>query len=125
MTNPDPFRASDGHIEKLRAHLQAKGVTRMHVDWAHGASDLTADERARELLAIQWEIDQGHACAVKLFGRPWGWTFDVGTWKRSFRIKWRDMPAWIGDRRRSLACRLRKLWNTHVLGRRNPYRARA
>ncbi len=110
------------HIDALRVQLQAKGVTSMHVSWAPGAAKLTADERARELLAIQWEIDQGHSTKRETFERPWGWRWDLRTMKRSFRIDWRFVRPWLRDELRAALTRVRRRWNLKVRRLHNPYR---
>jgi hypothetical protein len=51
-------------------------------------------------------------------GPPWGWTTNIRTMQRSFRIKWHMIGPWLGDLRRQVGM-YRRIWrDRHLI---NPY----
>ena len=97
----------------LAERLAAGGVDRVHASWTGG----TWEERAREMLAIDWEIEHGGAYEVRCIDGLGGWRYDFIADRRRYRIRWRSLPAWLGDHGR----RWRAAFNRWRAGP-NPYR---
>lgn len=107
-------------VTELRARMaekEAAGLTKMHVSWS-GPGD--HEERAREMLAVDWEIERGGAALIECLDGWIGWQyrFDTG-WppRRVLRIKWKMLLPWLGDRRRAMVAKWRR-WRAGP----NPYR---
>lgn len=83
--------------------------------------DLSYEEQAKVRLAFEWSTDHNHGYRVKVMDPLWGWRIDVSTMERSFYFRWWRVPAWLGDRRRELACKCRVFWHRRVLRLQNPY----
>lgn len=106
---------------ELRRQYAERGVDRAHASWVGEAS---AEERARELLRLQWAIERGHYNRVECLDGWCGWTCNLATGRRRFYVRWRRLPAWLGDRWRSLLCDLSIWRDKHILRVRNPYEDR-
>lgn len=114
------------YVTELRAVMAKKverGLRRASAGtFAGHLGSIPAEERARAHLAMNWEIEQGMTYRVDCIdGKPWGWTFSVVDMKRRWRIQWKRIPAWLGDRRREAVFRLKRWWTRKVLKRVNPY----
>ncbi len=83
----------------------------------------SAELRAKERLAMNWEIEQGMTYRVDCIdGTPWGWSFNAVTMKRRWRVQWRQVLPWLGDRRREAVFLVKRWWRRRVLKQVNPYR---
>jgi hypothetical protein len=117
MTEIGLGSASGPFANELRASLAkqaAAGVQRMHVSWNGGDSE----ERARELLAVDWEISHGHTYRVEAID---GGLYTIQTNLRSGRRRLRIHWAWFGDQFRRTGCDIRRAAH-RLAGIRNPYR---
>lgn len=103
-----PETADGPFVRELRAHIRKQVergmLNRSGGTWAPGSSKLTHDERAREILAVDWEIAHGHSYRVELFDGL-----------RS----WRHILPWLGDNVRFAAMKARIWWHRNL---KNPYR---
>lgn len=114
------------YVTELRGVMAEKverGLRRASAGTFPGVlSSITAEERARAHLAMNWEIAQGMTYRVDCIdGKPWGWTFNAVTMKRRWRIKWQYILPWLGDRRREAGFLVRRWWRRKVLKQVNPY----
>lgn len=88
-------------------------------DFKTGEWKIDAEARAKALLAIEWSMQRGHSCYIECIdGPPWGWTTNIRTMQRSFRIKWHMIGPWLSDLRRQVGM-YRRIWrDRHLI---NPY----
>jgi hypothetical protein len=82
--------------------------------------NLSAEERARAHLEVEWALSHGYCSEMKCLDRPWGKRINVRTMKRTYYIVWDDLPVWAGDRWRSAKMKARIAWD-RLRGIRNPY----
>jgi hypothetical protein len=112
-------------VTALRAHiakqLEAGMVMRSAGSWSEAGLALSHEDRAREILAFDWAVERCHTYRVKCFDRPvwWQWDFSGPLPVMRFRVSWRSIPAWVGDRFREFGCRYR-VWRDRKLV--NPWR---
>lgn len=125
-----PDTETGPYVTKLResvARQVDRGLTRRSISWcvawtpwSVGAETLTHEQRAKHLLAFDWEIENNRHYNVSaidpIIRRRW----NVTTNKTWIEVRWADIPGWIGDRLRSLMLRLRVVFD-RVRGKRNPY----
>lgn len=69
---------------------------------------ISAEERARAFLEVEWEMEHGHSCLIEMV--------DSLTWRRWYRF-----PAWVRDRVRSAGMAYR-VWRDRKNA--NPYAMR-
>lgn len=79
---------------------------------------LPYEEQAKHRLAWDWALDRQHSYRVECMDRLIYRGTNVLTGKRTFKIHWRSIPAWIGDRFRQLGCKYR-VWRDRAVA--NPY----
>ena len=106
---------------KLLDHMAAKrrgGLSRFH---ASPGPDATVETFAKALLAVDWEIAHGHSYRISTLDHVWGWTTDARTMRKTFRVHWHRLPAWIMDRLREVRMKFRAFHNRKILGLVNPY----
>lgn len=121
------FQPSDAgpYVAELRAHVAkqvAQGMqNRSRGSWTPEGAALSAEERAKHWLAWDWELAQRHSYRVEAMDGIIWTTTDVRTMKRSTRVLWGQIPAWVGDQYRRLACDVRTFWHRRILRRVNPY----
>jgi len=85
-----------------------------------GRFKINAEDRAKELLAWDWEVEHMHSCLVECLEPPFCRTFNVKTMRAGIRIRWRGLWPWlVTDRLRRLAMSYR-VWRDRAV--RNPYR---
>ena len=94
------------YVMKLRSHIleqvQQGLQTRSGGTWVDDARGMSHEDRAREILAVDWEIEHGHGYRVEALDG----------------FGWRYFFPWIGDRIREVAMHLR-IWRDR--NRVNPY----
>jgi len=104
-----PETETGPYVTKLRENIRrqvAGGMrNRSGGSWAPGAEKLTAEQRAKELLALDWEIEHGHSYRVECLDGP---------------HSLKDVLPWLGDLWRNAAMKVRMLKH-RVLGQTNPY----
>jgi hypothetical protein len=61
-------------INELQEKLSAKGAASFGVTWGPGADALSAEERARCVLAVEWDADR-YGVSYDHWECPW-WHFD-------------------------------------------------
>jgi hypothetical protein len=110
---------------ELRAALerkQADGLVSMSAGtWADGPFwTIEAEVRAQAILGMEWAMERGHSYRVECLDPPIEWQHNARTMKRSLRVSWHKMPAWLGDRWRELGMHYR-VWRDRKLV--NPYRS--
>lgn len=117
-----PASEQGPYVTELRKHIQKQldegMVMRSAGSWAPEAASLSYEERAKATLAFDWAIGRRHGYRVEVFDPLWGWKTNVQTMKRTYYIRWRKIPAWIGDRFRELGGKYR-VWRDRNL--QNPY----
>lgn len=104
-------------LRKVTARHVSEGmVTRSRGTWVEGSENLTAEERAKEYLRWEWEIQHEHSYRVECLDGPMLVQRDVRT-GRIAAVRF-NLRAWLGDRRRELQMRLRLLRDRKL---QNPY----
>jgi hypothetical protein len=102
----DDPASTEPSVAALREWVASEGIVNMHVDWGPGA---TSDAvKARELMAAQWEIANGHSWMTEVLDcYPINRRFSTKTmrWHYEFRPD-RIMP-WVRDQIRRWACIVR------------------
>lgn len=82
---------------------------------------ISAEERARAMLEVDWHVEHGHSCERKLVDSgPFGWSFDTATMRWKLQVRPRLLLPWLGDRCRELGMRFR-IWRDRLAGVKNPY----
>lgn len=116
------------YVAELRIKIAqdvANGTISRGWSWGPKAYEMSADDRARYILSVDWHIDRGHSYRQEVLDPIVDWSFkvditkDISEWKRFLRIRWHRMPAWLGDRYRQLGMHYR-IWRDRG---RNPYEA--
>lgn len=112
--------------KEIGRQVREHGLTdRSDGTWApeHGprGMKLSAEDRARAFLELEWELAQGHYCKQSIIDPPFGWRCDLLRKKWRYEIVFSDVPTWIGDCWRSGWLSLRVWFKRRVLRRRNPY----
>ena len=111
------------HVDKLRALMLRKvreGMLDMGVSWAN--SIMPFEERARAILAVQWEIEHKHSRSLECADCfPINRRFNTKTMTSYYEFRPERIKPWLRDLRSSLAmrCRIARDW---ICGLRNPYR---
>ena len=126
-----PATETGPYVTELRAVVArqiSEGVVyRSGGSWAERCFDkegnwtISHEERARELLAVEWEIQNAHSCRVECVD-PIIWrSYNVRTGERSVRVRWHMIPAWCRDQFRRAGMRYRVWRNRNTT---NPYAAK-
>ena len=89
----------------IRRQVSEGLVNRSGGSWAPGAETLTYEERAKHLLAWEWEIQHGHSYRVEAID---------GLHRRA-------VLPWLRDRAREFALDIRLWWDRKVMKTANPY----
>lgn len=101
--------------------LAAKGIDPRQAYWGPKAGELTEEERARHLLAINWQIERGHCNRVRVLGSEIiEKRYMIPTKKTTYRINFRIIPDLILDKIDKIVCDFRIL-RDKILRIKNPY----
>ena len=66
------------YVTELRDMLANKGMNNMGISWGPRADQMSAEDRAKSLLSVEWGIRRGHSHCV----------YDLDA-----RIDWRSLPS--------------------------------
>lgn len=111
--------------KELRAKYEAQvagGLCARHWSWGPDAFKISAEERARHLLGMDWRFERGHTCRIEAIDGLMFFQHVVrdGKYVRKFRWRtFRDVIPWLGDRVRSAAMHVRILRDKLLFP--NPY----
>lgn len=115
--------ATGPYVTELRELMARKAANGLRYaspgTWAVEPWLIPDEERARELLAVEWSMARQHSYEVKCLDPPVHWQYDVRRGTRRLVIKWSSIPAWLGDRWREAGMHYR-IWRDRKVP--NPYR---
>lgn len=101
--------------------LAAKGIDPRQAYWGPRAGELTDEERARHLLAINWQIERGHCNRVRVIDAEIiEKRYMIPTKKTTYRINFSIIPDLLLDKIDKLVADIRK-FRDRILGIKNPY----
>lgn len=84
-------------------------------------NDLSYEERAREYLAVVWEMDNSYSTPVRCWDPIICRRFDARTLKSTVEINWRNLPDRMLDWRDSQLMFIKRLVDRKILKKTNPY----